>query len=59
MTDLIGVKQVAEILGLTTNTVHRYHREGRIPASVGRFDGPAGPLMWDRHKIEAYERSTR
>lgn len=51
--DLIGGAEAARILGIAhRSTLVRRVEAGTIPY-LAQLDGPGGPLVFDRHDIEA------
>ena len=43
---LISVKDLAEVLGVTTAALYKWIKEGTMPAPY-RLGGPKGALRWD------------
>jgi excisionase family DNA binding protein len=45
--------QVAELLGITSDTLHRWIREGRIPAPSIQSLGGMRVRIWSEEQVEA------
>lgn len=53
--DLLGVTEIAEMLGVTTQRVSQLVRTPAFPEPVARL---AAGLIWDRQDVEAWARDT-
>jgi len=52
MTDAISTLQVAKLLGITTDTLHRWIRERRIEAPPLQSLGGMKVRLWSRDLVE-------
>lgn len=48
----LGIREVAELLGVSRDTVDEWTKRGRLPQPV-RLGGPQGHRKWSREAIEA------
>ena len=53
--DLLGVTEIAEMLGVTTQRVSQLVRAPGFPEPAARL---AAGLIWDRKDVEAWARET-
>lgn len=55
---LISVKDLAEVLGVTTAALYKWIKEGTMPAPY-RLGGPKGALRWDAATINNWLMETK
>ncbi len=54
---LLRPKEAATLIGLTTNTIRAYVRQGKIPCV--RLGGPNGPIRFDLRELHAWINQNR
>jgi excisionase family DNA binding protein len=54
--DLVGVAEAVEILGITRNTIYDWVKAGKLTPAV-RMPGTTGAMLFKRSTLEAHARS--
>ena len=52
--ELIGIRDAARMLGVSTRTLSRWASEGRCPAGVKLGDDARSAIRWQRRRLLAW-----